>query len=87
MAESRREFVQGIACQEVVELATEYLEGSMTEERRTRFELHLNLCDGCFNFVEQVRTTAAMARVLSEEEVPDETRAKLIAAFRDWKRE
>ncbi len=87
MSESKRDFVDGYACREVVELATEYLEGAMTPEQMTRFELHLNLCDGCFNFVEQVRTTAAMARVLSEEEIPDETRAKLVEAFRDWKRQ
>ena len=87
MSESKRDFVDGYACREVVELATEYLEGAMTPEQMTRFELHLNLCDGCFNFVEQVRTTAAMARVLSEEEIPDETREKLVEAFRDWKRQ
>jgi len=86
MAEPRRDFVPGYACQEVVELATEYLEGTMTPQEMTRFELHLNFCDGCFSFVDQVRTTAAMARVLSEEEIPDETKAKLLAAFRDWKR-
>jgi hypothetical protein len=86
MAEPRRDFVPGFACQEIVELATEYLEGTMTPQEMTRFELHLNFCDGCFSFVDQVRTTAAMARVLSEEEIPDETKAKLLAAFRDWKR-
>ena len=87
MSESKRDFVQGMACRDVVEIATEYLEGAMTPEQMTRFELHLNLCDGCFNFVEQVRATAAMARVLPEEEIPDETKAELLAAFRGWKRE
>jgi predicted anti-sigma-YlaC factor YlaD len=87
MAESRRDFVEGYACREIVELATDYLEGAMTPEQMTRFELHLNLCDGCFNFVEQVHTTAGMARVLTEEEVPEETKAKLLEAFRGWRNE
>lgn len=77
----------GYACQEVVELVSEYLEGALAPEQMTRFELHLNLCDGCFSFVEQVRMTAAMAGRLSEDQIPDEMKSKLIAAFRDWDRE
>jgi predicted anti-sigma-YlaC factor YlaD len=77
----------GYACREVVELVSEYLEGALGPEQMTRFELHLNLCDGCFSFVEQVRTTAAMAGRLSEDQIPDEMKSKLLAAFRDWDRE
>ena len=75
---------QGYACREVVELVSEYLEGAMTPEQMTRFELHLNLCDGCFSFVEQVRTTAAIAGRLSEDQIPDEMKAKLLATFSEW---
>ena len=75
---------QGYACREVVELVSEYLEGAMTPEQMTRFELHLNLCDGCVSFVEQVRMTTAMAGRLSEDQIPDEMKSKLLAAFRDW---
>lgn len=78
---------QGYACREVVELVSEYLEGAMTPEQMTRFELHLNLCDGCVSFVEQVRMTAAMAGRLSEDQIPDEMKSKLLAAFRDWGRD
>ena len=74
----------GYSCREVVELASEYLEGAMTTEQMTRFELHLNLCDGCSGFVEQVRATVAMARVLPEEEIPDDLKGKLLTAFRGW---
>ncbi len=86
MAERRR-IELGYACQEVVELASEYLEGAMTPEQMTRFELHLNLCDGCYAFLEQLRTTSEIAGALAEEQIPDEIKAKLLAAFRDWKRE
>jgi hypothetical protein len=86
MADARR-IEQGYACAEVVELASEFLEGAMTPEQRTRFELHLNLCDGCSNFLEQVRTTAALASSLPVEEIPDDLKSKLLAAFRGWERE
>jgi predicted anti-sigma-YlaC factor YlaD len=78
---------QGYACREVVELASDYLEGAMTSEQMTRFELHLNLCDGCATFLEQIRLTAAMAGGMSEEHIPDEMKSKLLAAFREWGRE
>lgn len=86
MAEQRR-IELGYACQEVVELATDYLDGAMTPEEMTRFELHLNLCDGCYAFLEQVRTTSELAGTLPEERIPDELKSKLLTAFRDWKRE
>ena len=77
----------GYTCREVVELATEYAEGGMTPEQATAFELHLNFCDGCSTFIDQIRETAATARRLSEEQVPEELRRQLIDAFRDWSRE
>lgn len=77
----------GYSCKEVVELASEYLEGAMTTEQMTRFELHMNLCDGCSSFVEQVRATVGMANLLPEDEIPDDVKSKLLAAFRDWARE
>jgi predicted anti-sigma-YlaC factor YlaD len=73
-------------CQEVVELASEYLEGAMTSEQMATFEVHLNFCDGCFRFLDQVRATASLARALPEEEIPDEVRAELLQVFNDWRR-
>lgn len=82
-----RHIEHGYACREVVELVSEYLEGALSAEQMTLFELHLNLCDGCSSFVEQVRTTAAIAGRFSEDQIPDEMKSKLLGAFRDWKRE
>jgi hypothetical protein len=78
--------VRDYTCREVVGLASEYLEGAMTPGKRTRFEVHLNFCDGCFRFVDQVRETTAAARALPLEEIPDELKTSLLAAFRGWKR-
>jgi Putative zinc-finger len=84
MAEPNREFEHGYTCKEVVELATEFVEGGMTASQMTRFELHLNFCDGCHTFVEQIRATAGLAGGLPEEQIPEETKTKLLAAFREW---
>jgi anti-sigma factor (TIGR02949 family) len=84
MAEARMQ--HEYTCQEVVALASEYLENAMTAERMTAFERHLNYCDGCFSFVDQVRTTAVLARRLTVEQIPEDVKAKLQAAFKDWQR-
>ena len=87
MSEPLREFEHGYTCREVVDLAAEYVEGAMAPRDATLFELHLNFCDGCYTFVDQVRAAAALAGRLAEEQVPEETRLKLVEAFRDWRRE
>jgi anti-sigma factor (TIGR02949 family) len=75
-----------ISCQEVVELVTEYLEQALSAEETALFEQHLNFCDGCVSYVEQMRATAALVGRLSEEDVPAETRDRLLEAFRGWRR-
>jgi hypothetical protein len=86
MADPTREFEHGYTCTEIVDLATEYVEGALTTSQMTQFELHLNFCEGCVAFVDQIRRTAAIAGRLSEEQIPEETKVKLLEAFRDWSR-
>ena len=76
-----------VSCLEVVELVNDYLEGALPPRQTSLVEEHLNFCDGCVTFVEQIRATASIAGRVSEEEIPEATRAKLLTAFRDWKRE
>jgi hypothetical protein len=86
MTSPTHEFEHGYTCQEVVDIAAEYVEGAMAPSEATLFELHLNFCDGCFTFIDQIRETASIAGHLSEEQVPDDMKLKLLTAFRDWKR-
>lgn len=86
MLEPTRQYEHGYTCTQVVELATEYVEGAMPAELVEPFEMHLNFCDGCFTFIEQIRTTAELGAHVTEEQVPDEIKVKLITAFRDWQR-
>jgi predicted anti-sigma-YlaC factor YlaD len=71
-----------ITCQEVVEVVTDYLEGRMTPDDVAVFEAHLELCDGCRWYVEQMRITIATVGRIDEADVPDEMRDTLMAAFR-----
>jgi Putative zinc-finger len=74
-----------ITCQEVVELVTEYLEEALPAHQMSLFEQHLNFCDGCVWYVDQLRTTVETLGGVAEEEVPADTRERLLSAFRDWR--
>jgi anti-sigma factor RsiW len=73
-----------LTCQQVVELVTEYLDGVMEPARRARFEAHLDGCDGCTAYLEQFRTTVAVAGRLEASDVPAPVMSELLAAFRAW---
>jgi hypothetical protein len=75
-----------ITCQEVVELVTDYLEGTLPAAEVELFEQHLNFCEGCGSYVGQMRTTVATVGRLREQDLSPETRERLLAAFKDWKR-
>ena len=75
-----------VSCQEVVELVTGYLERALAADEAALFEQHLNFCDGCVWYVDQMRATIATVGRIREEDVPPETREKLLAAFREWRR-
>lgn len=74
-----------MACKELVELVTEYLEGTLPDTDRARLEDHLTLCDGCTNYVEQMRTTIRLTGMLTEESIPPEGKEDLLRVFRAWK--
>jgi anti-sigma factor RsiW len=74
-----------LTCKELVELVTGYLEGSLRGRRRRRFVSHLADCDGCTGYVAQMEATIRATGALTEEQVTDEPRTVLLAAFRDWK--
>ncbi len=73
-------------CKNVVELVTDYLEGTLSAQDRRRFEEHLEHCDGCTEYLAQIRATRRIAAHLASVEVPDHIRRELMKAFRDFKR-
>lgn len=74
-----------MTCQELVGLVTEYLEGTLAPAERERFEAHLQTCDGCTTYLEQMRQLIAALGRLTEETIPEDAKRTLLDAFRDWK--
>lgn len=52
---------------------------------RRRFEAHISECDGCDEFLRQLRKTITLAGKLDAESIPSEMQAELRSAFRHWK--
>lgn len=75
-----------LSCQQVVELVTEYLDASLPAEDASLFEQHLNFCEGCVWYVDQLRATVETVGEIREEQIPPEAKERLMGAFRDWRR-
>ena len=71
-------------CQEVVELVTGYLEGTMPDAQRRAFDQHLEECEGCRNYLEQMRATILLSGRIEPESLSPEACEELVAAFRGW---
>jgi anti-sigma factor RsiW len=76
-----------IACQELVELVTAYLDDALPAADRARFEAHLASCEDCTAYVAQfVQTLSAIGAVPGEE--PDRVIVDgLVAVFHRWVQE
>jgi len=74
-----------VTCIELVELVTDYLEGSMPADQRARFDEHVAGCEGCTTYLEQFRITIRLTGMLTEEQIAPDARAALLDAFRDWR--
>ncbi|MGH2735301.1 MAG: anti-sigma factor family protein [Actinomycetota bacterium] len=74
-----------LSCKELVELVTNYLEGRLEASEAGRFEAHLQQCEGCANYLDQMGRTIVVTGALSEESVGERARNELMKAFRAWK--
>ena len=83
---SLRKKPPGMDCNELVELVTDYLEMRLAPVDVQRFEAHVEECDACATYLEQIRQSVAVVGTLSEETLPAGAGDALLAEFRDWKR-
>jgi anti-sigma factor RsiW len=74
-----------MTCKELVELVTAYVDGALRGRRRRRFEGHLATCDGCTAHLAQMQETIRLTGRLTEDQVTEDQRSVLLAAFRDWR--
>jgi anti-sigma factor RsiW len=75
-----------VACQELVELVTEYLEGALPPDEVAAVDQHLVDCDPCLRYLRQMRATGAALRLVPAEQVTetlsDQAVDTLLDAFR-----
>ena len=73
-----------LSCKAVVELVTDYLEGTLPDDLRLKMEAHLSGCDGCTHYVEQMRETIRLMGEVREENLSPRQRADLLTLFHNW---
>lgn len=74
-----------LRCDDLVEVVTDYLEGSLPPADRRLFEDHLATCAGCTTVVAQWRETIRQTGRLADADVESldpATRTDLLTAFR-----
>jgi anti-sigma factor RsiW len=71
-------------CNDLVELVTAYLDGSLDTETRARFDTHLLECDGCENYLQQFRSTVDTLGKIDQETIDPAFRDRLLDAFHDF---
>jgi anti-sigma factor RsiW len=75
-----------VTCREIVELMTEYMEGTLSAADRERFESHIAGCEGCREYLAEMRFTRLAVGRLAQEPIPARVERELMQAFRDWRR-
>ena len=88
----RRKRAEWLACQELVELVTDYLEGALTPDLLEAFRTHISECGNCAEYLHQMRRTIDLGRLTGAEggevtDVPPDPAASpmlddLLAEFR-----
>ncbi len=73
-----------LVCQEVVELVTDYLEGTLSRRERRRFDQHLAGCDHCTEYLAQMRETLRLTGRLVPEDLSPEMALEFTALYRRW---
>ncbi len=75
-----------LTCQELVEIVSDNLEGALPEGDRDRFDAHLEDCEGCRSYLDQMRTTIRLMGTLTAEDLDPGAKEQLLQLFREWNR-
>jgi hypothetical protein len=70
-----------VACREFVELVTEHLEGTLPAEMEQAIAAHLELCEPCIDYLDQMRGTVGLLRTLPTETLPAGARTQLLEIY------
>jgi anti-sigma factor RsiW len=73
-----------MACQELVELVSDYLEGVLGPDQTERIQEHLAICTSCDNYIAQVRATIRATGSLPPEIPSAAVEDQLTDLYRQW---
>ena len=74
-----------ITCEEVVDIVTDYLEGTVDDPTRAELEAHLALCPHCRTYLDQMRQTIDELGHVPVQTLSDQAQEDLLAAFRTFR--
>ncbi|HTR70571.1 MAG TPA: zf-HC2 domain-containing protein [Mycobacteriales bacterium] len=74
-----------LACQQAVELITDYLEGTLARKHRRRLERHLRACENCSTYLEQIRASIALSGQVDPDRLDPATREGLMDLYRKYR--
>jgi anti-sigma factor RsiW len=73
-----------LQCKALVQLVTEYLDDAFAPHERAAFERHVDECEDCGVYLDQMRATIAALGGLPPERLTGSARGRLLATFRSW---
>jgi anti-sigma factor RsiW len=71
-----------LVCRQIVELITDYLEDSLSRSERRRFEAHLEGCEHCSEYLEQMRATIRLTGRLQRKDLTPAMREEFADLYR-----
>ena len=73
-----------LACRELVDIVADYLDDSLSPRERADFDAHLEKCEPCNAYLDQLRQTTRLIGRAPGEPLPAELEERLLDVFRDW---
>ena len=74
-----------MTCRELVQVVTDYLEGTLPDADRLRLDAHLEECPYCVEYIVQMRRTIRALGELPDEPIDPGRQDELLEAFRGWR--
>ncbi|MCO4744506.1 MAG: zf-HC2 domain-containing protein [Proteobacteria bacterium] len=71
-------------CQQIAELASQYVDGELSMADWGQVRMHLWLCPPCRAYADQIAMTRQVLEQLPAEAVSEDVKSELVGRFRDW---
>jgi len=79
------EALQPMTCQDLVQLVTDYLEATLSDADRARFEEHIELCPMCQAHLGRLRALIRELGELRERDIDPGVLVEMQTRFRHWR--